>query len=63
MRVCNGVCSRYKVKGKYCDGFMRCGICGIFMHVEGNYCPCCRSRLGTKPVKKSRKYEEGVKRI
>lgn len=55
MRWCNGVtCSRLKrpsfgFGGKiYKKGVKFCKMCGTFMVVNSNHCPCCSSSLRTK---------------
>jgi hypothetical protein len=53
--ACNGVtCILYKAPrtplvGRYFEGQKRCQICGIFIKWEGIFCPCCRTKLRTKP--------------
>lgn len=54
MRRCNGVCNRYKAfkksgKDWFKPGVKRCNMCEIFIEFEGNVCPCCNSRLSTRP--------------
>jgi uncharacterized paraquat-inducible protein A len=52
--MCNGICTRYKAQkpygiSRYASGQRRCQHCEIFLKYEGFWCPCCRSRLRTKP--------------
>ena len=32
-----------------------CSICLVFLKIDDNICPCCRSRLGTRPKTKREK--------
>lgn len=52
--ACKGICSRYKARlitgiGRYATGQKRCQPCGIFINYEGLSCPCCGSKLRTRP--------------
>lgn len=52
--MCKGVCPRYKAKkpigiGRYASGQKRCNGCEIYIYWNGIFCPCCSSRLRTKP--------------
>ena len=52
--ACKGICLRYKATkptgvGRYSTGQKRCQICTIFLNWDGLWCPCCGSRLRTKP--------------
>ena len=53
--TCKGICQRYKAlkptkgRGRYVIGQKRCQICGIYLNWKGLWCPCCGSRLRTKP--------------
>ena len=60
--VCKGLCKRFdftskklKLKpfslsgGFYNQGFKRCGQCGIYMKLEGGFCPCCGRKLQVRP--------------
>lgn len=53
--TCKGVeCIRHKAKkpvgtGRYEAGQVRCQTCAIFMNYNGLICPCCNTRLRTKP--------------
>jgi len=66
MPGCKGICTRYKAKrgstklGWYRQGFKRCQLCEIFIKWnDGLHCPCCGSRLRTKP--RNRKYKEQLR--
>ena len=57
MPVCNRICVRYKLKNRktkfwYTAGVKRCSICEIFIVWDGLRCPCCDTKLSTKPSKK-----------
>ena len=53
--TCKGICQRNKAlkptkgRGRYVIGQKRCQICGIYLNWKGLWCPCCGSRLRTKP--------------
>lgn len=52
--MCKGICPRYKAKkpvgvGRYASGQKRCKLCEIYVWWNGIMCPCCNSRLRTKP--------------
>ena len=57
MTSCNGICAGTKAKGqkssfqKYKNGFSYCSVCRVWF---GNWdngirCPCCNTKLRTKP--------------
>jgi uncharacterized paraquat-inducible protein A len=53
-QVCKGFCEDYQSKGtlmkfKYETGQKRCTRCDIFISVDGHRCPCCNTKLRTKP--------------
>jgi hypothetical protein len=63
--VCKGLCIRYKAikgqrDGRYDEDQVRCQICTIYIHYEGIFCPCCKTRLRRKP--RSRKYKERLQK-
>ena len=53
--TCNEICLKFKaVKStkkntRYALGQKRCNACGVFMEWEGITCPCCGSKLRTRP--------------
>ncbi len=52
--ICKGICETYQAKlhprmGRYKRGDKRCQICQIFIKWEGVHCPCCGTKLRTKP--------------
>ena len=54
MISCNGICERYKFKGRtYKGGWYgkakRCSVCALFIVCDGFICPCCKSKLATRP--------------
>lgn len=59
MACCNGVCARYRSSKleesrlRYAFGDKWCCYCSVFIKWGGRECPCCRTRLRTKPVKRS----------
>ena len=63
---CRGVCIKYKAKkpkteSRYANGQKRCQLCVLFVHWEGNWCPCCGYRLRNKP--RAGKYKEKLKKL
>jgi predicted amidophosphoribosyltransferase len=47
---CKGVCIRHKaVSNHYATGQKRCQVCEIFIKWDGLFCPCCGSKLRTRP--------------
>ena len=68
---CKGICIRYKATKpplpltRYGVGQKRCMMCEIYTEWNGIQCPCCGSRLRTRP-RNSRfrtKLKEGFVRI
>lgn len=52
--TCKGTCSRHQAikpngAGRYESGQKRCQECEIFINADGYRCPCCNSKLRTKP--------------
>jgi rRNA maturation endonuclease Nob1 len=50
MRHCNAICKKYVAKlpetgGRYANGQKRCNVCDEYIFWDGNFCPCCGSRL------------------
>ena len=69
---CNGLCAKYKVTHRspgglaYWGNVKRCNSCEVRVMWDGNFCPCCRARLRSKPVCQNaakRRRDETVKRI
>lgn len=59
-QTCNGICHSLKAdsftnKLRYKIGQKWCSLCALFFITEENSCPCCKTRLRTKP--RSKKYE------
>ena len=58
MAYCNGVCVRFKSRTleesrlRYAHGDRWCCYCSVFMKWSRRDCPCCRTRLRTRPVKR-----------
>lgn len=63
---CKGICYKYKVEkgnnasGRYADGQKRCQSCDLFMRWDGRFCPCCGTRLRSKP--RNTKYKESFRK-
>lgn len=52
--TCKGICTQYIAKFRpslyrYSDGQKRCQICSLFVNWEGVFCPCCNTKLRSKP--------------
>ena len=53
--TCKGICERHKAlrpadgSGRYSARQKRCVICEIFIKWDGVWCPCCGSKLRSKP--------------
>jgi len=54
--TCKGICKRHKAlrpadgpRRRYSAGHKRCAMCEVFIKWEGVWCPCCGSKLRTKP--------------
>ncbi len=53
-QVCKGICVRYtgeKISNglKYSSGYKRCTYCSLFVKTTEIRCPCCSTKLRTKP--------------
>jgi len=60
VQVCNGVCQRLKSDTftnnlRYGIGQKWCSLCTLFFFTKEYTCPCCKTRLRSKP--RSKKYE------
>ena len=58
-QTCTGLCSRFKPNKlpgntRYKIGQKWCSLCGLFFFSEEFTCPCCKTKLRSKP--KNRKY-------
>ena len=52
--ACKGICVRHRapkpiLSGRYISGQKRCQLCEEFIIWDMIWCPCCGSRLRTKP--------------
>ena len=52
--TCKEICLQYKAvkvshSKRYENGQVRCQVCDIFMTYSGLFCPCCGTRVRTKP--------------
>lgn len=53
--TCKGIeCVRHRAQkpsgiGRYASGQKRCDECNMFIHFNGDRCPCCNTKLRTKP--------------
>ena len=59
-QVCTGQCSRFKsitftTNLRYQIGTKWCSLCALFFMTKENTCPCCKTRLRSKP--RSKRYE------
>ena len=53
-QICIGLCERLKSNPirnnlRYSTGQKRCSLCAYFFHTEESRCPCCKTRLRSKP--------------
>lgn len=54
MNTCKDKCPAHKANsssryGMYKQGFKHCNTCQLFIEWAGLYCPCCGTRLRSKP--------------
>lgn len=67
MHVCKETCINYKAPllnaliSKYLSGQKRCQFCDIFIVWEGLWCPCCGTKLRTKPRSSKQKQRISAK--
>lgn len=65
MRGCSDICKKHKPMeytpsdGRYRNGQKRCQFCSVYMIWSGIFCPCCGSRLRSKP--RNKKYKEQLR--
>lgn len=64
--ACRDTCSvlyvrKEKERGRYETGCKYCMICAIWLRVDGNFCPCCKVQLRTKP--RTRKGKERLRQL
>ena len=71
-QCCDRICDKYKVTGRdsngnfYWNGVKRCSSCEVRIFWEGRFCPCCKTRLRSKPVHQrasKQRRDEMVKRF
>ena len=65
-QTCIGLCERLKtvsVKNglRYSSGQKRCSLCAHYFYIDGCRCPCCKTRLRSKPRSrhKNKNFENG----
>ena len=56
-QICKGICEQKKAFSmpnnlRYKSGQKRCGRCNCYFYTEDNNCPCCTTKLRTKPRSK-----------
>ncbi len=56
-QICRGLCERLKSTSfsnnlRYKIGQKWCSLCALFFFTEENTCPCCKTRLRSKPRNK-----------
>ncbi|PBO84893.1 MAG: hypothetical protein COA77_07330 [Thaumarchaeota archaeon] len=59
VQMCNGLCERLKVTStrnglRYKLGQKRCSLCAQFFSTTEISCPCCKTRLRSKPKNRNR---------
>lgn len=54
---CKDMCDQYRrrdvrsiVESRYASGEKRCSICCVFILWDGLHCPCCGTRLRSRPA-------------
>jgi hypothetical protein len=53
--TCRGICIRHKTQkpasnfSRYLNGQKRCQGCNLFLKWDGLWCPCCSTKLRTRP--------------
>ena len=57
-QTCKGLCSRLKPKSivgnlRYKIGQKWCSLCALFFLTDEVMCPCCKTRLRSKPRSKN----------
>ena len=63
---CKGVCRRSRVvtpitRPRYECGQKFCSICEVFFETESLRCPCCKTKLRTRPRSRRRVNVERIK--
>ncbi|MDH5416213.1 MAG: hypothetical protein OEW55_03160 [Nitrosopumilus sp.] len=58
-QICIGLCERLKTVSmknslRYATGQKRCSLCEHFFYTKEHNCPCCKTRLRSKPRSKNR---------
>ena len=56
-QVCTGLCSRFKPNSftnnlRYQIGQKWCSLCALFFMTKEHTCPCCKTRLRSRPRSK-----------
>lgn len=54
VQICIGLCERLKTAPmrnnlRYQAGQKRCSLCAHYFNTEDSRCPCCKTRLRSKP--------------
>lgn len=57
VQMCRGLCGRFKSATisnnlRYKIGQKWCSLCTLFFKTDENICPCCKTRLRSKPRSK-----------
>jgi hypothetical protein len=48
--ACKGLCDRVTTNIRYYKGDVkRCSVCCVYIDTPDLFCPCCNSRLRTRP--------------
>ena len=58
VQSCKGICGQIKATSvpnnlRYKDGQKRCGLCNCYFAIKNYSCPCCNTKLRSKPRKKT----------
>ncbi|HIA96755.1 MAG: hypothetical protein CXX67_00145 [Thaumarchaeota archaeon] len=57
--TCRGICDQFKIRvstrqPRYSSGFKRCTLCAAYFTTVDTRCPCCKTKLRTRPRSKLR---------
>jgi len=52
--TCRGICDQFKIRvstrqPRYSSGHKRCTLCAAYFTTPDTRCPCCKTKLRTRP--------------